>query len=220
MMTERTRNVRLHVHPASRKPKRPPPRLPPFVHVCQYDLISPRCCFLAWVKPDVPIQVLGPTFIVHPSSPHKVCIAFDGARQRITVSSLPDADEDEGGELRPKEVSQVWVTTRVAGSETINLRTADGKFMSCDVHGIVSADREVSERVFRSQGQTTHYAALGRAHLHCVGPALTFLPRRTQLADKISFPPCRLEGRKRNGRQLSYPILVAWSPSKTTMAST
>jgi protein FRG1 len=44
----------------------------------------------------------------------------------------------------PSEVGQVWVTTRVAGSETINLRTGtgEGKFLSCDAHGLVSADRE------------------------------------------------------------------------------
>lgn len=44
----------------------------------------------------------------------------------------------------PTDVSQVWVTTRVAGSPTINLRTGtgEGKFLSCDAHGLVSADRE------------------------------------------------------------------------------
>ena len=44
----------------------------------------------------------------------------------------------------PTEVSQVWVVTRVAGSPTINLRTGvgEGKFLSCDKHGLVSADRD------------------------------------------------------------------------------
>jgi len=44
----------------------------------------------------------------------------------------------------PTEVSQVWVTTRVAGSPTINLRTGvgEGKYLSCDKHGLVAADRE------------------------------------------------------------------------------
>ena len=30
----------------------------------------------------------------------------------------------------------------MAGTETINIRTPSGKFLSCDVHGLVSADRE------------------------------------------------------------------------------
>ena len=38
----------------------------------------------------------------------------------------------------------MWVTTRVAGSPTINIRsgTGEGKFLSCDAHGIVSSDRD------------------------------------------------------------------------------
>jgi len=42
------------------------------------------------------------------------------------------------------DVSQVWVITRVSGSATINIRTGtgEGKFLSCDAHGIVSADRD------------------------------------------------------------------------------
>ncbi len=41
-------------------------------------------------------------------------------------------------------MAQVWVTTRVAGAGTINLRTGtgEGKFLSCDKHGLVTADRE------------------------------------------------------------------------------
>jgi protein FRG1 len=47
-------------------------------------------------------------------------------------------------EQTPTDVAQVWVTTRVAGSPTINLRTGtgEGKFLSCDKHGLVSADRD------------------------------------------------------------------------------
>lgn len=44
----------------------------------------------------------------------------------------------------PTDVAQVWVTTRVSGSPTINLRTGvgEGKFLSSDAHGLVSADRD------------------------------------------------------------------------------
>jgi protein FRG1 len=44
----------------------------------------------------------------------------------------------------PTDVSQVWVITRVAGSPTVNLRTGtgEGKFLSCDAHGLISADRD------------------------------------------------------------------------------
>lgn len=72
---------------------------------------------------------------------------FDSTRNKIILSSLDkDSTSDTPPLLdrTPTEVAQVWVTTRVAGSATINLRTGtgEGKFLSCDKHGIVSAFRE------------------------------------------------------------------------------
>ncbi|KAG8899899.1 hypothetical protein FRB99_006389 [Tulasnella sp. 403] len=117
----------------------------------------------AWVMPQDPREVLGPTFIVHPSTP-PTCIAYDSARGKIKLEPLHPKDVspsapsspvlgkgkhreiDDGGrgvlDFVPTEVSHVWVVTRVAGSPTVNLRTADGKFLSCDTHGVVSSDRE------------------------------------------------------------------------------
>jgi len=94
-----------------------------------------------WVQPDNPTQVYGPTFIVHPSEP-PLCITYDTARSKIMLHTVPLADGEKLLDLTPSEVSQVWVVTRVAGAETINLRTPEGKFISCDKHGIVTADRE------------------------------------------------------------------------------
>lgn len=104
-----------------------------------------------WVLPEDPTEIRGPTFIVHPSDPSPICITYDATRGRIILHSLDkDRTEDSSGKLpsllerTPSEVSQVWVTTRVAGSPTINFRTGtgEGKFLSCDKHGLVSADRE------------------------------------------------------------------------------
>lgn len=89
------------------------------------------------------------SFIVHPSDPSPICVNFDSTRNRIILHPL-DKDKTEEAEAPtvldrvPAEVSQVWVTTRVAGSPTVNLRTGtgEGKFLSCDAHGLVSADRE------------------------------------------------------------------------------
>ena len=109
-----------------------------------------------WVIPENPLEIRGPTFIFHPSDPLPLCITFDATRGRIVLSPIDKhakTDEnDEAGpststslaDKTPTDVSQVWVTTRVAGSPTINLRTGatDGKFLSCDQHGIVSAYRD------------------------------------------------------------------------------
>ncbi|OSX65141.1 hypothetical protein POSPLADRAFT_1038952 [Postia placenta MAD-698-R-SB12] len=102
-----------------------------------------------WVLPESAHEIRGPTFIMHPSDPSPICITYDSTRGRIVLHSL-DKDRTEGQEpvsfldRTPAEVSQVWVITRVAGSPTINLRTGvgEGKFLSCDKHGLVSADRE------------------------------------------------------------------------------
>ena len=96
-----------------------------------------------WVMPEHPTEIRGPTFILHPSDPSPISVNFDAARNRIILYTL-DKDSLPLLDRIPTEVSQVWVVTRVAGSPTINLRTGtgEGRFMSCDKHGIVSADRE------------------------------------------------------------------------------
>lgn len=105
-----------------------------------------------WVLPEQPNEIRGPTFIVHPSDPSPICINFNSTANRVLLQSL-DREKVEDSEdavpvklldRTPTDVSQVWVTTRVAGSPTVNLRTGtgEGKFLSCDAHGIVSADRD------------------------------------------------------------------------------
>jgi len=98
------------------------------------------------VLPENPQQVTGPTFIFHPSDP-PLCIAFNQTSSKITLPAVSRPDEGSGEpgplvSLVPTDVSHVWVSTRVAGSETMNFRTPDGKFLSSDQHGLVSANRE------------------------------------------------------------------------------
>jgi protein FRG1 len=98
-----------------------------------------------WVRPDQATELRGPTFIFHPSDPLPICISFDATRNRIALHPLEKPGDGEAIlDRTPSEVSQVWVTTRVAGAGTINLRTGtgEGKFLSCDKHGLVAADRE------------------------------------------------------------------------------
>ncbi|KAF9053856.1 hypothetical protein BDZ89DRAFT_1088326 [Hymenopellis radicata] len=103
----------------------------------------------AWVLPDNPNEIRGPTFLIHPSDPSPVTINFNSTTNRVVLHVLDkDRSEDDQEipllERTPTDVSQVWVTTRVAGSPTVNLRsgTGEGKFLSCDAHGLVSSDRD------------------------------------------------------------------------------
>jgi len=105
----------------------------------------------AWVFPDNPNEIRGPTFFYHPSDP-PVCVTYDAHRRKIMLVPLPKVESEpapgeEGPPIltyTPTETSQVWVSTRVAGSETVNLRTgaAEGKFLGSTTHGLVAADRE------------------------------------------------------------------------------
>ncbi|QRV86233.1 hypothetical protein RhiJN_14251 [Ceratobasidium sp. AG-Ba] len=98
-----------------------------------------------WVQPETPEQILGPTFIIHQAAT-TACVGFDSTRNRINIQTLSSSSSSMGDSkalsFAPTEVNQVWVTTRVAGSATINLRTPEGRFLSCDAYGLVSADRE------------------------------------------------------------------------------
>ncbi|KAF7338190.1 Protein FRG1 [Mycena venus] len=107
-----------------------------------------------WVLPAQPNEIRGPTFIVHPSDPSPICVTYNNTSNRVVLTTLDKTRADDPEDLTtapptllertPTDVSQVWVITRVAGSPTINLRTGtgEGKFLSCDAHGLVSADRD------------------------------------------------------------------------------
>ena len=101
-----------------------------------------------WVLPESASELRGPSFVFHPSDPHPYCMQYDSTRNRLALQQL-DKDVDPSAapsilDRVPTEVSQVWVITRIAGSTTVNLRTGvgEGKFLSCDKHGLVSADRD------------------------------------------------------------------------------
>ncbi|KAG6814516.1 hypothetical protein H0H92_000041 [Tricholoma furcatifolium] len=103
-----------------------------------------------WVLPEGANEIRGPTFIMHPSDSSPVSINFNSTTNRVVIHSFDkeklDPDEEPPSLISrtPTDVAQVWVTTRVAGSPTVNLRTGtgEGKFLSCDAHGLVSADRD------------------------------------------------------------------------------
>ncbi|KAJ7709774.1 FRG1-like family-domain-containing protein [Mycena rosella] len=109
-----------------------------------------------WVLPEQPNEIRGPTFIVHPSDPSPICVTYNSTSNRVVLSALdkapprgddlvdPAAEPPTLLERTPTDVSQVWVITRVAGSPTVNLRTGtgEGKFLSCDAHGLISSDRD------------------------------------------------------------------------------
>jgi protein FRG1 len=79
-----------------------------------------------WVQPENPTDIRGPTFLFHPSDPSPICVTYDATRARVVLAALDKENTDETPNVQmvdrvPSDVSQVWVSTRVAGSTTINL---------------------------------------------------------------------------------------------------
>lgn len=95
-----------------------------------------------WVDADTLDDIsTGPLFITFASSP-PVAVASDPlGKVCASVIKLPN-DEEDLSNARPDDVRQVWIATRLAESGKISLKTATGKFLSCDRVGILSATRE------------------------------------------------------------------------------
>ncbi|EEH18962.1 hypothetical protein PABG_01281 [Paracoccidioides brasiliensis Pb03] len=91
-----------------------------------------------WVSADTPTDILGPVVIVLPSSP-PTCIACDG-NGKVFAHEIENMIEGDPGTAEPHDVRQVWVATRVAGTEGINFKGHHGRYLSCDKYGILSAN--------------------------------------------------------------------------------
>ncbi|KAJ9207530.1 hypothetical protein DTO271D3_6924 [Paecilomyces variotii] len=91
----------------------------------------------SWVSADVPTDISGPVIIVLPSSKPS-CVACD-ANGKVFVSELENLIEGDPATAEPHDVRQVWVATKVAGSEGVSFKGHHGRYLSCDKYGILSA---------------------------------------------------------------------------------
>jgi protein FRG1 len=79
----------------------------------------------SWVSADVPSDIGGPVIIVLPSSP-PTCIACD-ANGKVYASELENMIESDPATAEPHDVRQVWVATKVAGTEGISFKGHHGR---------------------------------------------------------------------------------------------
>lgn len=82
----------------------------------------------------------GPLFITFASSP-PVALASDPFG-KVYASPLMKEEDGYATNVEPDDVKQVWIATRLAESSKISLKTANGKFLSCDKIGVLSASKE------------------------------------------------------------------------------
>lgn len=118
----------------------------------------------SWVSAEAASDIAGPIVLVLPSD-EPACVASD-ANGTIFASTLENLVEGDPATAEPHDVRQVWVATRVAGTESFSFKGHHGKcvsyclvsagiyfsrwsrhfklmlysrYLSCDSHGLFSA---------------------------------------------------------------------------------
>ncbi|MCJ1288449.1 hypothetical protein MMC26_007807, partial [Xylographa opegraphella] len=94
----------------------------------------------SWVTAEVPSDVMGPIIFAIPTIP-PTFIACD-ANGKIFLSEIENIVEGDRATAEPHDVRQVWVASRVAGTEYISFKGHHGRYLGCDQSGILSATRE------------------------------------------------------------------------------
>lgn len=79
----------------------------------------------SWVSADTPSDLAGPVLLVLPSET-PTAIAAD-ATGKVFASALENTIDGDPGTAEPHDVRQVWVATRVAGTEGFSFRGSHGK---------------------------------------------------------------------------------------------
>ncbi|KAL8923818.1 MAG: hypothetical protein Q9208_004379 [Pyrenodesmia sp. 3 TL-2023] len=94
----------------------------------------------SWVNADTPGDINGPVVIILPSTPPS-CLACD-AGGKVFVSELENMVEDDPTTAEPHDMRQVWVASRVVGTDNLGLKGHHARYLSCDNTGLLSAGTE------------------------------------------------------------------------------
>ncbi|EFE35215.1 uncharacterized protein ARB_06172 [Trichophyton benhamiae CBS 112371] len=89
-----------------------------------------------WVSADIPAEIAGPVLLVLPSTPPS-CIACD-VNGKVFASELENIVEGNPGTAEPHDVRQVWVATKVVGSEGISFKGHHGSANSSAISALES----------------------------------------------------------------------------------
>ncbi len=90
----------------------------------------------SWVTAEAPSDIIGPIIFALPSlSP--TCIACD-ANGKVFASEIENIVEGNLATAEPHDVRQVWVASRVAGTESISFKGHHGRYdwslSDCEKH--------------------------------------------------------------------------------------
>lgn len=80
-----------------------------------------------WVSADTPSDIAGPVLLVLPSDkPTSLASDANGTVFAIEIENLVEGDP---GTAEPHDVRQVWIATRVAGTEGFSFKGSHGKYV-------------------------------------------------------------------------------------------
>ncbi|KAL9585220.1 MAG: hypothetical protein Q9212_001650 [Teloschistes hypoglaucus] len=94
----------------------------------------------SWVTADGPSDINGPIVIVLPSTP-LTCIACD-AGGKVFASELENMVEGDPATAEPHDVRQVWIASKISGTDNIGFKGHHQRYLSCDSIGKFSARTE------------------------------------------------------------------------------
>lgn len=79
----------------------------------------------SWVTAEAPSDIIGPVILILPSA-KPTCISCD-ANGKVFTSELENIFEGDPATAEPHEVRQVWVASRVAGTDSISFKGHHGR---------------------------------------------------------------------------------------------
>lgn len=79
----------------------------------------------SWVSADAPSDIAGPVVLILPSDT-PTCVASD-ANGTVFASVLENLVDGDPATAEPHDVRQVWIATRVAGTEGFSFKGSHGK---------------------------------------------------------------------------------------------
>ena len=82
----------------------------------------------SWVSADAATDIIGPVVFAVPSTP-PACIACD-ANGKVFASDLENIVEGDLATAEPHDVRQVWVASRISGTENISFKGHHGRYVA------------------------------------------------------------------------------------------
>ena len=79
----------------------------------------------SWVSAEVPTDITGPIILVLPST-KPTCIACD-ANGKVFTSELENIVEGDPATAEPHDVRQVWIASRVSGTNSVGFKGHHGR---------------------------------------------------------------------------------------------